>query len=32
MKYYFVTVEGFVIFADTKLELLNKVAEYRASI
>lgn len=32
MKYYFVTPEGFVIFADSKLDLLNKVADYRASI
>ncbi len=32
MKYYFVTLDGYVIFAASKLDLLNKVAEYRASM
>jgi len=32
MKYYFVTLDGSVIFAQTKLELLNKVAEYRSGL
>ena len=32
MKYYFVTLDGSVIFAASKLDLLNKVAEYRASM
>ncbi len=32
MKYYFVTLDGSVVFASTKAELATKIAEYRASI
>jgi hypothetical protein len=32
MKYYFVTIDGSVIFADTKLDLLKKVAEYKGGL
>ncbi len=32
MKYYFVTLDGSVIFAKSKLELLNKVIEYKQGI
>jgi hypothetical protein len=32
MKYYFVTLDGSVIFAETKLDLLTKVAEYKEGL